>query len=91
MEENERMAIVENEVKHISIQTTEIKALLIAHIEKDADKMTRAEAYKAFAYKTTEKEVGRVRTTVTKAVWWGITTVGSLVVGLVLYILNFRT
>lgn len=84
-EPNERMAIVETQMINIGKEVTEIKTMLITHMEADADKMTRSEAYKAFAYKQIEPEVGRLRALVVKSLWWVVGIGGTLISGLVLF------
>lgn len=87
----ERLAIVETNINHIRGDVSEIKSMLVDHINKDSEKLTREEAYKAFAFKTLEPEVIRIRGTLNKAFWWSLGITGTLITGLIFFILQHTT
>lgn len=86
MEENERLMKVETNVDHIMKDVSDIKVMLIEHIEKDSDKLTRKEAAATYANKYVEDDVKGFKVLATRFFWIVVTGMSSIIIGLVTYI-----
>lgn len=88
MDQNERITSVETKMDYVSADIKEIKKMLSDHIARDGEKLTREEAYKAFAYKHIEPEIDKLRSKMDKGMWIIISSGVSMVISLIIIIVK---